>query len=95
MTGRERQGWVIVGALFLVLLLVFGGGYNTMPIFLPGLLKAFPHWSHKQVSILPSVLAASAGLSVLPVGWLLDRVEARIVMVVGGLAAGTAFIIAS
>jgi len=95
MTARERQGWVIVGTLFLVLVFVFGGGYNTMPVFLPGLLKAFPNWTHKQVSILPSVLAASAGLSVLPVGWLLDRIEARIVMVIGGLAAGTAFLLAS
>ena len=95
MTARERQGWVIVGTLFIVLVFVFGGGYNTMPVFLSGLLKAFPNWTHKEVSILPSILAASAGLSVLPVGWLLDRFGARIVMVVGGLAVGTAFIIAS
>src|SRR5579863_1933876 len=95
MTQQERQGWIIVASLFVVLLLVFGGGYNTVPVLVPALLRAFPQWSHARVSILPSVLAASAGLSVLPVGWLVDRVEARVVMVGGALAAGVAFLIAS
>jgi OFA family oxalate/formate antiporter-like MFS transporter len=95
MTTRDRQGWFIVATMFVVLLLVFGGGYNTVPVFVPGLLRAFPNWSHQRVSILPSVLAASAGLSILPVGWLVDRVEARVVMVFGALAAGSSFLIAS
>lgn len=95
MTTRDRQGWFIVATMFVVLLLVFGGGYDTVPVFVPGLLRAFPDWSHQRVSILPSVLAASAGLSILPVGWLVDRVEARVVMVFGALAAGSAFLIAS
>ena len=54
MTAQERQGWLIVATLFTVLLLVFGGGYNTVSVFVPALLRAFPHWTHKQVSILPS-----------------------------------------
>jgi hypothetical protein len=37
--------------------------------------------------MLPSVLAASAGLGYVIVGWLLDRVAARYVMVVGALIA--------
>src|ERR1700736_3726380 len=85
----------MVASLFIALLLVFGGGYNTVPVFLPALLRAFPKWSHQQVSILPSVLAASAGISVLPVGWLIDRIEARLVMIAGALAAGLSFWIAS
>ena len=95
MTQREREGWIIVANLFVVLLLVFGGGYDTVPVFVPALLRAFPQWSHQRVALLPSVLAASAGFSVLPVGWLVDRVEARGVMVVGALAAGSAVLIAS
>lgn len=94
MTQQERQGWFIVATLFVVMLLVFGSGYDTVPVFLPALLKGFPSWSHQRVSILPSVLAASAGLSILPIGWLIDRVEARVVMVFGALAAGCSFIIA-
>ncbi len=95
MTPQERRGWWIVASLFVVLLLVFGGGYNTVPVFIPALLRAFPSWSHQRVSIIASALAASAGLSILPVGWLVDRIEARIVMVGGALAAGASFLIAS
>jgi MFS family permease len=95
MNQTERHGWFMVAGLFVVLLLIFGGGYNTVPVFLPALLRAFPSWSHQRVSILPSVLALSAGIFILPVGWLIDRVEAGRVMVVGALAAGLSFLIAS
>lgn len=95
MTQQERRGWRIVASLFIVLLLVFGGGYNTVAVFVPALLRAFPQWSRAEVALLPSLLALSAGVSVLPIGWLLDRVEARLVMVVGAVASGSAFLIAS
>jgi sugar phosphate permease len=95
MTQRERHGWFIVASLFFTLLIVFGGGYDTVPVFLPALLRGFPNWDRSQVSLLPSVLAASAGISVLPVGWLVDRIEARIVMIGGALCSGAAFLIAS
>lgn len=95
MTQHERRGWLIVGSLFVVLLLVFGSGYNTVSVFVPALLKAFPRWSRAEVALLPSVLAFSAGISVLPIGWLLDRVEAKLVMICGAIASGSAFLIAS
>jgi MFS family permease len=95
MTQQERRGWFIVASLFVVLLLVFGSGYNTVAVFVPALLRAFPRWSRAQVALLPSVLALSAGISVLPIGWLLDRVEARFVMIVGAMVSGSAFLIAS
>ena len=95
MTQQERRGWLTVASLFVVLLLVFGSGYNTVAVFVPALLKAFPHWSRAEVALLPSLLALAAGVSVLPIGWLLDRVEARLVMVFGAIASGAAFIVAS
>ncbi|HKV55180.1 MAG TPA: MFS transporter, partial [Candidatus Binataceae bacterium] len=95
MTERERKGWFIVAALFLTLLLIFGGGYNTVPVFLPALLRGFPKWSRAEVSLLPSMLALSAGISILPVGWLIDRVEARLVIIAGALLAAGAFLLAS
>src|SRR6202047_496603 len=94
MTQQERHGWVLVGGLFVTLLLIFGSGYNTAPIFLPALIKLFG-WKRAEVSLLPSALAASAGVSVVLVGWLRDRVEARVVVVAGALMSGTASIIAS
>jgi MFS family permease len=95
MTPQERRGWLIVASLFIVLLFVFGSGYNTVSVFVPALLRAFPHWSRAEVALLPSVLAFSAGISVLPIGWLLDRVEARLAMVSGAIASSVAFLIAS
>lgn len=95
MTQRERKGWFIVAAMFVTLVLVFGGGYDTVPVFLPALLRGFPKWSRAEVSLLPSVLALSAGISVLPVGWLVDRIEARLVIITGAVVAAGSFFLAS
>jgi len=94
MSQQERQGWVIVASLFATLLLVFGSGYGTIPLFVPTLSNAFG-WKRTEVSMLPSAFALSAGASVLLVGWLLDRIEARVVMVAGAIMAGVSFLIAS
>jgi sugar phosphate permease len=95
MTQRERQGWIIVAALFVTLLLVFGSGYNTGGLFFPHLLKHFG-WKRAQLSTLQgAALPLSAGLGAPLIGWLLDRVEARVVMVVGVIMTACAFLIAS
>jgi hypothetical protein len=48
MTQRERQGWIIVASLFVVLMFVFGSGYNTGGLFFPHLLKHFG-WPRAQL----------------------------------------------
>ena len=45
MEKRERQAWIVAVSLFISLFFLWGGGYNTAPIFLAALLKAFG-WSH-------------------------------------------------
>ncbi len=94
MTVRERQGWFIVASLFVTLFLVFGSGYDTGGLFFPQLLKYFG-WSRAKLSILTGALALSSGLVGPLIGWLLDRVEARVVMVAGAAIAGAAFLMAS
>jgi MFS family permease len=94
MTQRERQGWIIVASLFATMVLIFGSGYNTIPVFVPTLVKAFG-WKRAEVSMLPSALALSSGVTVLIVGWLVDRFEARFVIAAGAGMAGIAFLIAS
>ncbi len=95
MTQRERQGWIIVASLFVVLVFVFGSGYNTGGLFFPHLLKYFG-WKRAQLSTLQgAALPLSAGLSAPLIGWLLDRVEARVVMVAGAIMTGVSFLIAS
>ncbi len=95
MTQRERQGWIIVASLFVTLVFIFGSGYNTGGLFFPQLLKHFG-WKRAQLSTLQcAALPLSAGLSAPLVGWLLDRVEARVVMVAGAIMTGVSFLIAS
>src|SRR5277367_1837815 len=94
MTKRERQGWIIVASLFATLLLIFGSGYNTGSVFVPPLTKYFG-WTRTRVSLLQSLLAVSAGICGPLAGWLLDRIEARIVMVGGAVVAGCAWLLAS
>lgn len=76
MKSRDRQGWIIAGGLFVSLFFLWGGGYNTSPVFLGALLKAFG-WSHSRVSWLPSVLIIAVGITGPLAGWLLDRFDAR------------------
>ena len=86
MEKRERQAWSIAIALFISLFFLWGGGYNTAPIFLAALLKAFG-WSHGRVSWITGGLSLAIGVSAPIAGWLLDRLEARIVMGTGALIA--------
>ncbi|MFZ1889124.1 MAG: MFS transporter [Candidatus Binataceae bacterium] len=94
MTTRERQGWTIVASMFVTLFLVFGSGYNTGTLFFPQLVKHFG-WTHARTAWLTSALALSAGFCAPLVGWLLDKIEARIVMASGAALAGAAFLMAS
>src|SRR5579872_284488 len=94
MTKRERQGWLTVASLFVTLFLIFGSGYNTAGVFVTPLIKEFG-WKSAKISFLQSILAASAGFSGPLAGWLLDRIEARRVMVVGATVAGCAWMLAS
>jgi sugar phosphate permease len=94
MTKRERLGWLTVASLFVTLFLIFGSGYNTAGVFVTPLIKEFG-WKRAKISFLQSVLAASAGFSGPLIGWLLDRMEARRVMVVGAAVAGCAWLLAS
>jgi len=80
--------------LFVTLFLVFGSGYNTSGLFFPQLLKHFG-WSHFRTALLTSMLAASAGVGGLVIGPLLDRIEARIVMIVSVALCAGAFLLAS
>jgi hypothetical protein len=94
MEQRERQAFVIAASLFVALFLVWGGGVNTGPVFLPPLLKYFG-WTRARVSTLGSAGALMGGACGSLVGWLVDRIEARKVMVLGALTVGAGFLIAS
>ncbi len=94
MNSQDRQARIIAAGLFVSLFFIWGGGYNTSPVFLGALLKAFG-WSHSKVSWMPSAIILAVGITGPFAGWLLDRLEARIVMGVGAALAGASFIAAS
>ncbi len=94
MTRGERQAWTVVGSLLATNFFVFGSGYNTAGVFFTPLLDQFG-WSRAKVSLLQTTVALAAGFVVPFVGWLLDRVEARMVIVVGAVVAGIGFVVAS
>jgi len=94
MNVRERQAWIIAASVFVTLFLVWGGGVNTGPVFLPPLLKYFG-WTRARVSTLGSAGALMAGVCGPLVGWLVDRIEARRVMLLGALTTGIGFLAAS
>jgi len=83
MDKKEAPGaWLVVGVLFVSWFFVWGGGANTGAVFFPPLLNHFG-WTRAKLSSGFAASALSAGAVGLVVGWLLDRVDARKVMVSG------------
>jgi MFS family permease len=93
MKTREKQARIIAASLFLSLFFLWGS-YGTSPLFVRAFLNAFG-WSHARVSLIPGALALAVGCSGPIAGWLLDRIEARIVMGVGAALVGAGYIAAS
>jgi len=87
MTTEERRGWLMVGSLFLSMVLVNGPVLGTPGIFFMPLLKEFGV-ERAQLSLMSSLMFLGFGIAAPVSGWLLDRIEARIVMVSGALLAG-------
>ena len=93
-TTRERRGWMIVASLFLIMVIINGSGYGAQGVFFTPLLKQFG-WTRAKLSLLQSTMGLTMGVAMPLAGWLLDRVEARLVMLAGALVAGAAFAAAS
>ncbi|HEY6420042.1 MAG TPA: MFS transporter [Candidatus Binataceae bacterium] len=82
MKKQESQAWLIVGILFVSWFLVWGGGPNTGSVFFRPVLKYFG-WSRAKLSAGFAIAALSAGISGPLIGWLVDRIDVRKVMVTG------------
>jgi OFA family oxalate/formate antiporter-like MFS transporter len=91
---RETRQWVVVISLLVCMILVAGPTYGVYGVFFNPLLKAF-NLSRAQVSSLSGALFLALGLSAPLIGWLLDRIEAKLVLVAGTLVIVAAFVLAS
>ncbi len=86
---NRRQRWLVLATLFVVMLFLIGSTAMTVPIFFMPLIKQYG-WSHARTSLLPTVFVLLLGGAAPIAGWLLDRVQARVVMGTGAamIAAG-------
>jgi MFS family permease len=91
---KNRQAWIVAASLFVSLFFLWGGGYNTAPIFLAALLKSFG-WSHARAAMIIAALSLAIGVTGPAAGWLLDRIEARFVMGAGAALAVIGLVSAS
>jgi MFS family permease len=94
MTQHDRQGWLVVGSVAATNFIVMGPSIGTIGIFFTPLIKEFG-WSREQVSVMATAFLIAMGLVNPFVGWLLDRIAARIPMCIGAVLAGAAFLLAS
>jgi len=90
MNTRERQGWMIVVSLFMVMVIINGSGYGAQGVFFTPLLKQFG-WTRAKLSLLQSTMGLTMCVAFPLAGLLLDRIEAKVVMLAGALLAGAAF----
>lgn len=88
------RSWWIAASLFVILIVTFGTIANTVGVFVPELTRQFG-WSRGRVSLLTSTISLASAALAFPVGWMLDRVEARAVIVAGVFAGVAGYILAS
>ena len=90
MSEQEKRGWPIVAALFATMFLIWGP-INASGVFFLPVIKHFG-WSRGFFSLLVATAPLAAGLSSPAVGWLIDRIGARQVMIAGALIVALSFL---
>jgi OFA family oxalate/formate antiporter-like MFS transporter len=73
---------------------MMGGGFNTIGVFFDPLMREF-HWTHAQVSLFATVIVMAMALMGPVAGILLEKFEARLVMIPGVIIAAFGFLLAS
>lgn len=90
MNEQDKRGWVIVGALFATLFLIWGP-VNAGGVFLLPVIQHFG-WSRGFFSILVGAAPIAAGASSPAVGWLMDRIGVRKLMIAGASMVALGFV---
>ncbi|HXR35160.1 MAG TPA: MFS transporter, partial [Candidatus Binataceae bacterium] len=86
MTKQQRNGWLIIATLFTAIFFVSGAATNCISVFMTPFMKQFG-WKHAEASLVPTAFSLAVGLSSPLIGYLLDRLEARIVVCAGAILA--------
>ncbi len=90
---RETRQWLVVAILLLCMIIVAGPTYSVYAVFFTPLLKEF-HFTRAQLSSLSGALFLSLGLSAPLIGWLLDRIDAKLVAMAGTSLCVAGFVLA-
>jgi MFS family permease len=91
--NRNRRR-LVLATLFVVMMFLIGSTAMTIPIFFVPLTRHYG-WSHARTSLLPTGYLLLLGGAAPIAGWLLDRVQARIVMGAGAALVAAGLIWAS
>ncbi|HVA78880.1 MAG TPA: MFS transporter [Candidatus Binataceae bacterium] len=86
MTDRERQGWIIVGAIFVTMFFIWGG-INCGAVFFVPVLKTFG-WTRAKLSVAVSIGWITGGAAGPLIGLIADRVNPKKMMIVGATITG-------
>jgi MFS family permease len=86
---QKKRGWIIVAVLFVAMFLIWGPANAGGVFFLP-VINSFG-WTRAMYATLSGTGALMAGASGPVVGWLIDRVGARKVMIAGAIAFGLCY----
>ncbi|MHB8384648.1 MAG: MFS transporter [Candidatus Binataceae bacterium] len=90
MTDRERQGWIIVGAIFVTMFFIWGG-INCGAVFFVPVLKTFG-WTRAKLSVAVSIGWITGGAAGPIIGMIADRIDPKKMMIVGAAITGLAWI---
>ena len=92
--GRVFYGWIIVAVCWVVNFVVFGISVNTFTVYVKPI-QADLDWSRGEISLAISLAAVAMGLGAPFIGWVIDRVGARLVMATGAAIIGACTILIS
>jgi sugar phosphate permease len=86
----ERQGWIVVGAIFVTMFFIWGGINSGAVFFLP-VIKTFG-WTRAKFSIALSIGWITGGASGPLIGWVADRINPKKMMVAGAVVTALAYL---
>ena len=90
MKDRERQGWIIVGAIFVTMFFVWGA-INSGAVFFVPVVKYFG-WTRAKLSVALSIGWVTGGAAGPFIGFLADRVSPKRLMMTGATITGLAWL---
>jgi MFS family permease len=90
MTDRERQGWIIVGAIFMTMFFIWGA-INSTPVFFLPVVTHFG-WTRARLSVALSIGWITGGATGPLIGWIADRVDPKRMMIAGAAVTGLAWL---